>query len=130
MTKPKPEQYSNAEWLLEILCEYLSIKHVCGNKACPLAFLINDIVAQDEVSRKVYASSYKRMNETLSMYLVDNNKSDSINVSALTAMLIGTIAISRTMDDQEAIQDLLLSSRKQAALILGLEKHMPKSFQK
>ena len=119
LAKKKPEGASSREWLGQLLDGYLSVEHVRGEKPCPLAFLATDIVSRDKSTKKAYAETYKNMNNIFLDYAGADAPCDEDDIISLTSMIIGAVAISRTIDDKSQIEDILRSCRKQARLILG-----------
>ncbi len=115
----KPDQLSGQQWLANLLDGYLSIEHVNGTTPCPLAFLATDIVTRDGAARLAYANAYQGMNRRIIQLADSYTKCDPQQILALTAMIIGTVAIARTMDDEQAIVSLLEASRREAGLKLG-----------
>ncbi|EPJ50042.1 MAG: TetR family transcriptional regulator [Osedax symbiont Rs2] len=115
----KPDQLSGQQWLAKLLDGYLSIEHVNGTTPCPLAFLATDIVTRDVTARLAYANVYQGMNQAIMSFCNSYTKCDSKQILALTAMIIGAVAIARTMDDEQSIVSLLEACRKEAGLKLG-----------
>ncbi len=98
---------------------YLSLAHVQGHRPCPLAFLTTDIITREETVRHAYEMSYAKMNQTLAGYAQQYTKCNESDILSLTAMIIGAVAIARTMNDQHRIMQLLSSCRKEAGQKLG-----------
>ncbi|MCJ8340735.1 MAG: TetR/AcrR family transcriptional regulator [Pseudomonadales bacterium] len=115
----KPDDVTDKQWLGELLDGYLSIEHVNGTTPCPLAFLATDIVTRDIGARLAYANAYQGMNQAVINFANSYTECDPRQVLALTAMIIGAVAIARTMDDQQAIISLLNACRSEAGLKLG-----------
>jgi len=115
----KPDAMTAKQWLGNLLDGYLSIEHVNGTTPCPLAFLATDIVTRDADARLAYANAYQGMNRRIIQFSNSYTKCDPQQILALTAMIIGTVAIARTMDDEKAIISLLDASRREAGLKLG-----------
>jgi AcrR family transcriptional regulator len=119
LIKEKPEDLSAKEWLDKLLDGYLSVEHVRGEEPCPLAFLATDIVSRDKAAKKAYAEAYKRMNEIIMGYADAETDCDEGDIVSLTSMIIGAVAISRTIEDRDAVENILASCKRQARLILG-----------
>ncbi|MCM8856168.1 MAG: TetR/AcrR family transcriptional regulator [Candidatus Thiodiazotropha sp.] len=105
-------------WLKGMLEGYLSQEHFEGAETpCPLAFIVTDIANREPEVRQTYTRIYKRMNRLIAHYT--ENKSDKNNdeVFALTALMIGGVALSRAVDDP-GLADRLLASCRQAAVRL------------
>ena len=119
LSELKPEHTSDKEWLGQLLDGYLSLNHVNGIRPCPLAFLATDIVTQDQEAKENYTSVYEGMNKTITAYVKTFYSCHQDKVLSVTAMIIGAVAISRTLEDQEIISKLLTSCRLEAGKILG-----------
>jgi AcrR family transcriptional regulator len=120
VTNP-PNRSNMREWLTARFEQYLSIEHVRGLQPCPLAYLASDIVSRQPEIRAVYATVYARMNDIILDYLASlpttptrQNRETRQKVEAMTAMLIGAVAVARNMDDDDSINALLQSCRRQA----------------
>ena len=119
LAKLKPESISNREWLCLLLDGYLSLEHVRGESPCPLAFLATDIVTQNEETKTVYAAIYNNMNEAIRTYAKSYIDCDEYDILSITSMIIGAVAIARTMSDNNAVTNLLAACRREAGLKLG-----------
>jgi len=106
-------------WLAGLLDGYLSIEHVNGTNPCPLAFLATDIVGRDEAARSAYSQAYDNVNKVVLNYAQKYTACSKKEVLSLTAMIIGTVAISRTINDSDTVKDLLAACRSDAGLKLG-----------
>ncbi|MGB1092953.1 MAG: TetR/AcrR family transcriptional regulator [Oceanobacter sp.] len=117
----KPEDTTNQEWLAMLLDAYLSLEHVKGERSfsCPLAFLAADINMQDDAIKTAYADVYQGMNTAIMKYASNDCGCDEQDVLAVTAMMIGAVAIARTLQDQESIENLLAACRREAGMKLG-----------
>ena len=98
---------------------YLSIEHINSEKPCPLVFLAMDIASRDPKTKETYSNVYKNMNKIILEYAGAHSLCTKESVISLTAMIIGAVAIARTIDDQSLVKDILSSCRQQARLILG-----------
>ncbi|WP_303515328.1 TetR/AcrR family transcriptional regulator [Agarivorans sp. 1_MG-2023] len=119
LTQNKPQNTSTKEWLSYLLDGYLSIEHVRGEKPCPLAFLATDIVSRDSSTKETYANTYQNFNAIIMDYAGLNSPNNKADILSLTSMIIGAVAISRTIDDQKVVNEILTSCRQQARKILG-----------
>jgi TetR/AcrR family transcriptional repressor of nem operon len=115
---PKCEQVSERDFLNKILQGYLSMAHIHKEMPCPLAFLATDVVNRDPLVRKTYTHIYKGMNKIM----VKNAKAFSNcsldTILAVTAMMIGGVAVGRALDDKKTTQKLLLSCQRVARALL------------
>ena len=119
LAKLKPEITSDKEWLCLLLDGYLSLEHVQGKNPCPLAFLATDIVTRNKETKTIYASVYDSMNKAIIAYARNYMACDEYDILSLTAMIIGAVAIARTMSDENAVTNLLAACRRDAGLKLG-----------
>ncbi|WP_299204561.1 TetR/AcrR family transcriptional regulator [uncultured Amphritea sp.] len=115
----KPEGLSPREWLSVLLDGYLSVEHVSGERPCPLAFLATDVVSRDKETNKTYARVYRRMNQLILDYAGRDSVRDEQAILSLTSMIIGAVAVSRTLEDKQLVQQILSSCRQQTRLLLG-----------
>lgn len=89
---------------------YLSMSHVnLKDPSCPLAFLTTDVATKEEEIRDVYTNVFQGFSA-----LIEHNKQvEDKEVSyAISAMLIGGVAIARALTDEQLAQDVLDSCRK------------------
>jgi len=113
------DNISDKNWLKELLDGYLSVEHVNGTRPCPLAFLATDIITRDSESKLAYASAFTGMNKLIMTYAKTYTNCDTDEILALTAMIIGAVAISRTIEDNDVVNKLLTSCRQEAGIKLG-----------
>lgn len=119
LAKIKPEGLSPKKWLSQLLDGYLSTGHVNGDNPCPMAFLATDIVSRDKTTKRAYAHSFKSMNKIIMKYAGPDVPCNENDVLSLTSMIIGAVAVSRTIEDQHLVKNILDSCRQQARIILG-----------
>lgn len=119
LSELKPKSISDKAWLGQLLDGYLSLNHVNGIRPCPLAFLATDIVTQDQEAKETYTRVYEGMNKAIMAYVKTFYSCHQDEILSVTAMIIGAVAISRTLEDQETISKLLTSCRLEAGKILG-----------
>lgn len=119
LSELKPNDISDKEWLGQLLDGYLSLTHVNGVRPCPLAFLATDIVTKDKSAKDTYTKVYEGMNKALFAYTKSFYSCNQEKILSVTAMIIGAVAISRTLEDESTILKLLTSSRREAGKILG-----------
>jgi len=122
----KPEQLSHEEWTVQLLSNYLSPQHVNQEIApCPLAFLVTDIANREDEIQAVYTRVFKLLNRAIQTQLNDNANCTQEKTLAATAMMIGSVAIGRALNN-EALTTQLLQSCQQAALNILQLKEKPK----
>lgn len=119
LSELKPKSMSDKEWLRQLLDGYLSIEHVNGVRPCPLAFLATDIATQDKEAQETYSCVYDGMNKAILTYVQTFFSCHQDKILSVTAMMIGAVAISRTLEDEENILQLLTSCRLEIGKILG-----------
>lgn len=103
---------SNEEYFYSLLDGYLSTEHLNKSMPCPLAFLVTDIANRDPQVRKTYTASFIKMNQLISHKVKTFSDCSENTVMAVTAMMIGSVAIGRALDDSKAVKALLKNSRK------------------
>ena len=115
---PKPEDLSEKDFLHKILQSYLSMTHLQREMPCPMAFLVTDVVNRDPLVRKTYTRIYKGMNKVLTKNAQAFSNCNQDTILAITAMMIGGVAVSRALDDTKTAQRLLSSCRRVARALL------------
>jgi AcrR family transcriptional regulator len=117
----KPEGTTNKQWLSLLLNKYLSLEHVKGERSlsCPLAFLATDINMQNKAIKTAYADVYHGMNTAIMEYASSYTDCDEQDILSVTAMMIGAVAIARTLQNQDSIESLLAACRREAGVKLG-----------
>jgi len=121
LASQKPEGTSNKQWLSLLLNTYLSLEHVRGelSLSCPLAFLATDINMQEKAIKTAYADVYDGMNATIMACARSYSDCDEQDILSATAMMIGAVAIARTLQNQDSIENLLAACRREAGVKLG-----------
>ena len=108
------------EWFKQVINGYLHRDHVDQKIApCPLAFLATDVANEDRHVRSAYTKAYNGLVD-----VIDNRvngastqlKDDAIY--AITAMMIGGVAISRAVNDKVTVEKLLESCRNVACQLV------------
>jgi len=115
----KPNNISDKTWLSHLLDEYLSVEHVNGTRPCPLAFLATDIITRNLEAKLAYTKAYNGFNRVILAYANNYTNCTEDEILSLTAMIIGAVAISRTIDSKKTVKKLLASCRKEAGAKLG-----------
>lgn len=121
LVKQKESNLSDKEWIKLLLQEYLSVDHIKGisDTRCPLAFLATDIALRDPIIRTTYSDIYKNMNKRILGYTSSYSDCDEDKLYAITAMLIGGVAIGRALNDDCLRQKVLDSCYEMAGKLLG-----------
>lgn len=118
LTKPKPEGLDERAWVARLVNGYLSKVHVDqADLPCPLAFLVTDVAVSEPSTRQAYTDVYLKTNQLIRAYTRKFSRVDKESVMAATAMMIGGVAVARTLSDSGS-QDLLLKSCRRVALEL------------
>ena len=111
---------NGAEWFHGVLEGYLSREHLDAEETpCPLAFLVTDIVSRDPEVRHAYTRIYKRMNRVIERHGEEGSDKNIDDIYAVTAMMIGGVALSRAVDDPRLSDRVLASCRQAAARLLN-----------
>ncbi|MBD3671213.1 MAG: TetR/AcrR family transcriptional regulator [Gammaproteobacteria bacterium] len=117
----KPDGMSDSNWLSALLKIYLSDAHIAfEGRPCPLAALVNDVAIRDDGVRKSYTHSYKGFNRIVNQSL-GQDASRTPTSLAVTAMMIGGVAIARAVEDTGLRRELLESCHALARELLELE---------
>lgn len=124
LTKPKPDDLDEKAWLAQLVSAYLSKVHVDKvGLPCPLAFMVTDVAVSEPSTRQAYTDVYLKMNQLIRAYTRKFSRVDKESVMAVTAMMIGGVAVARTLSDSRAQQQLLKSCRQVALELLGTENN-------
>ncbi|QKT03893.1 TetR/AcrR family transcriptional regulator [Ectothiorhodospiraceae bacterium 2226] len=111
---------SSAASLGAFLNTYLSRAHVEDVETpCPLAFLVTDVGARNGKVRRAYTRVYRSLVRLISKRLGDMRAHDRRDtVMAVTALMIGGVAVGRALDDAQVTERLLRSCRVTARRLL------------
>jgi AcrR family transcriptional regulator len=110
---------SEPDLIQSLLDGYLSLEHANGEeKPCPMAFLVTDVASRDPEVRQTYTQIYKRMNRIIGKMAAKKTAERSEEVFAVTALMIGGVALARAMADDQLADKLLASCRQAAAKLL------------
>lgn len=107
--------------LSKLLDNYISRGHVDNaDPPCPLAFLVTDVGVREPAVRAAYTRIYQNMLKLIKQGLThDGPTNQNDNALALTAIMIGGVAIARALDCQTTGDQLLKSCRSATKKILG-----------
>jgi len=115
----KPTSMTNQEWAKNLLGSYLSMEHVNQESdPCPLAFLVTDVANKEPQVKQAYTRIYKQLNLVLQKLYGEPSENKEQDILAITAMMIGGVAIGRALNDSETSEKLLDSCRKTAHELL------------
>lgn len=116
--KCKPADMDDRMWVTKLVEAYLSRAHVeKADTPCPLAFLVTDVAVNEPASRQAYTDVFLKMTRLIQNYTRRFSDCDKDSVLAITAMMIGGVAVARTLSDSRS-QSRLLKSCRQLALEL------------
>jgi len=122
LLKPKPEEISDREWMNLLVKGYLSEHHIQQKlPPCPMAFLVTDVAVSDPEVRQTYTKIYKGMNKMVCKAVKPFSDVDEEQVYAITAMLIGAVAIGRALDNRQVRQKMLSGCEALALTLLNGE---------
>ncbi len=95
-----------------LLHGYLSQAHLDNQASpCPLAFLVTDIANREPQVRNTYTKVYKGFNKRIGKLLAEEDGGHADTVLALTALMIGGVALGRALNDDAAVKRLLAACR-------------------
>ena len=121
LIRKKPEQYSDEQWFKFMIKAYLSTKNVRkAESPCPLAFLVTDVAINKPEVKQTYAKVYQQMNKLMAKYASRFSDFDSNKIYAVTAMMIGAVAIGRSIDNNTMLKILLTSCENTILEILEI----------
>ncbi len=103
--------------LRDAVHSYLSVQHSCQRMpACPLAYLVTDVAAKDQAVQSAYSDVFQGFVKLLAE---PRQGTTTTQPAALAALMIGGLAIARTMPDPTQAQTLLDACRSAADLLLA-----------
>lgn len=119
ISEQKPQSISNQEWGKILLDGYLSMEHVNQeSNPCPLAFLVTDVANKEPQVKQAYTRIYKRLNLVIQKLYEDTSEDKEQDILAITAMMIGGVAIGRALNDTDTSEKLLASCRQKVHELL------------
>lgn len=114
------EVLAEEELLSSMLAAYLKPAHVRQEDApCPLAFLATDVVNRDVEVRSAYTRVYKRLVALIKRELPGDASSRGDRALALSAMMIGGVAVARALDDERMVKALLRACNEMGEGLIG-----------
>ncbi len=120
LLQSKLENFDEKQWMELLVKEYLSMEHVNFDAvSCPLAFLTTDVAVRDPDVRKTYTRIYKNMNKLIAGYSIPATAGNRDRTLALTALLIGGVAIARALNDKTLKMELLAACQTSALSLLN-----------
>ncbi len=114
-----PRGIAPRAWLSSLLDAYLSLAHVDGEQACPLAFLATDVASRDSATKSTYTHAYAAMNRRIRERLGTDAEQSAQQLYAMTTLMIGAVAVARTVDEPALRESILEAARNQAHAILN-----------
>jgi AcrR family transcriptional regulator len=120
MATGMPAGKKDGTWLDKVLTGYLSTEHVNAENSCPLAFLVTDVAVRNPKIRKTYTKTYRMMNKVIADHTKGLSTRKEETIMALTAMMIGGVAVGRALDDPDTTDKLMNSCRVIAKELLKL----------
>lgn len=115
---PQDEGISNQQWLKDLFFTYLSHEHINQQApSCPLAFLATDVANREPQARSAYTDVYKQLNALIQNKLMNGKSADDTSF-AITAMMIGGVALGRALNETDTVDKMLDSCRQTALRLL------------
>lgn len=122
LVKPKPDEVSDRDWMNLLVKGYLSEHHIQQKlPPCPMAFLVTDVAVSEPEVRQTYTKIYQGMNKMVYKAAKPFSDVDEEQVYAITAMLIGAVAIGRALNNRQVRQKLLSGCEALALALLNGE---------
>ncbi len=114
---PADDNLNDKDWLKQLFFNYLSHEHVNEkSSACPLAFLATDVANRDPAARDAYTEVYKQLSRLIGDKLMPH--ADHRSAFAITAMMIGGVALCRALSETKTSEQVLDSCRQTALRLL------------
>ena len=107
------------EFVAKAINGYLSRNHLNQAIPCPLASLVTDVANNNEKIREVYTDVYNKLVTVMNKEstLSESKKNDDM-MMAVTAMMVGGVAVGRALVDPDLTDRLLESCRSVAHLLV------------
>ncbi len=104
-----PKNFEKDDRVLEkVLEKYLDFKHVKQDiTPCPLTFLVTDVANEEAGVRKAYTQSYNRLVAFINKQLTNEGALRKEKALAISAMMIGSVAIARALENKKTSESLL-----------------------
>lgn len=105
--------------LHELLAIYLDIGHVHQKRnPCPLAFLATDVANREDDVRAAYTTVYKGLVAVIQKKLPVDTAARRDRALALSALMVGSVAVARALNDESTVHALLAAARSIATEIV------------
>ncbi len=122
LVKPKPKEISDRDWMSGLVKGYLSEYHIQQKiPPCPMAFLVTDVAVREPEVRQTYTKIFKAMNQAIHDMVKPFADGDEQQIYAITAMMIGAVAIGRALDNKQVRQKMLSGCETLALALLNGE---------
>lgn len=119
LAQEKPDNIDDRDWIEHLVKGYLSAEHVQQKSgACPLAFLVTDVAVSNPDVRRTYTRVFQRMNKLITQTVRQFADCSEEDVFAVTALMIGGVAIGRSLDNKTTLNRLLDSCQTTALKLL------------
>ena len=93
--------------LQTLIAGYISQEHIDPTSLpCPLAFLVTDVSQHDSRVRETYTEIFQGFVANLANLTTNQTRERQVSLAAATLM-IGAVAIGRTLADQTTVEELL-----------------------
>lgn len=116
------EVLAEEELLTSLLSSYLNLAHVHQEVApCPLAFLATDVANREAEVRSAYTRVFKLLVARIKREMPGKTPSRGDRALALSAMMIGGVAVARALDDERTINALLKACNKMGDALIHSE---------
>lgn len=101
--------------LNQLLASYLDPAHARREEyPCPLAFLATDVANREEEVRAAYTDVFKRLVALIRKELPGDSPSPRSRALALSALMVGGVAVARALDDERSAESLLSACTEMA----------------
>lgn len=113
IVSPATLEDSDLSWFTRVVDGYLDVSHVERTVSpCPLAFLATDVASSDPKVRQAYTDVYKGLVGLFDKHQPKRKSRGDPDLNlAITALMIGGVAISRALHDKTLVKKLLRSCR-------------------
>ncbi len=120
LTKLQRTEASGVDLMTELLRIYLNEAHVRQEHSpCPMAFLATDVANGEAEVRGAYTQVFRRLIAFMNKTLPADTPQRRERALALAAMMIGGVAVSRALDDERTVKELLRACRVMGEGMVG-----------
>jgi len=107
------QEGASIDTLITLIEGYLSRAHLYDEQPCPMAFLVTDMANQELDVRATYTRIFNGLTQRISKLMTGdlNTAQPNPQAQALAALVIGGIAVSRALNDDDLMNQVMSACR-------------------